>query len=194
MKARPGLTLIELMLAGAILGMLAFGSIWGIMHISRFVERRGELMAADGFCWDVAWAIFNSDYDLLNAYMVNEVPEEGKLARPEFGPAYLEIKGVLRKKNTGNWTSNYDFLSQLPAYEANPPVCYIILSNRCESGMFRDDEGVFINVNLEWGPKGQRRFLMPRPETTKDDIDGHRVFNHSVSLFRSKLSRSPFKE
>lgn len=189
MKARAGLTLIELMLAGAILGMIAFGAIWGVMHIVTLVERRGELLAADGYCWDVAWAIFNYDYDVLNAYMVNN------MSRPENGPAYLEIKGTLRRKNTGNWTSDYDFLSHLPAFDSNPPVCYITLSNRYERGEFRDDEGVFISVNLEWGPEGQRRYLMPRSGVTaQEDVDAYRVFNHPVTLFKSKLSRSPLKE
>lgn len=180
MKARPGLTLIELMLAGVILGMLAFGAIWGMMHIVNFVERRGELLAADGYCWDVAWAIFNCDYDKLTATIVNGDP-----ARPDVGPAYYEIRGTLRKRNTGNWDSDYDFLSHLPAFDENPPVCYIILSNRYDLAAGYDDSGIYISVNLEWGPKGKRRYLMPRPETTQADIDGHRVFNHPITLFRS---------
>lgn len=213
MKARPGLTLIELMLAGAILGMLAFGAIWGMMHIVNFVERRGELLAADGYCWDVAWAIFNCDYNSfcgdggilklseedLNAYQTLGI-DCPYPARPLVGPAYLEIKGTLRKKNTGNWDSDYDFLSHLPAFEENPPVCYIILSNRYDAVNFPDkngydeDGGLYISVNLEWGPRGQRRYLMPRPETTQDDIEKNRVFNHPITLFRSKYRRSPLKQ
>lgn len=188
---RNGFTFIELLLAGFILSTLSFGAIYGITRVSGFVDRRSELLAADGFCWDVAWTLFN-DYRGLKYFMDGAQNEDSGLPaypRPE-GVTSFQIKGEVEPQGEGE--KEFDFLSHL-RYPDSPPVCTIILSNRYDSVTMEPDEsGIYISVNLEWGPPNLRRMLVRTPETSEADVDGGRVivFDHPVTLFCSKFERS----
>lgn len=184
-KARSGLTFIELLLAGFILSTVAFGAISGMLHVSRFVDRRAELLAADGFCWDVAWALFN-DYRMLKWYMDGAPSENtGELAYPRSDVANcFEIKGTISPED--GMGAQYDFLSHLQ-YPGSPPVCYITLSNRVDAvtKFPIKDGGIYVSVNLEWGPANARRILVRRADTPDDAY----VFDHPITVFRSPYSR-----
>lgn len=209
---RGGFTLVELLLGGAILATISFGALIGMMRISDFVDKRGELMAADGFCWDLAWKLFNDDWSNAESIArrlmsmtaedvaeleAKEPPETWDYpVRPAGGARYLEVKGVVEPARTGLNATDYEFLSHLQfpsgpgADDEGRPVCYITLSNRWDaaSGVYGED-GVYISVNLEWGPPNDRRILMPRP-----GMDGSRVrhvFNHPVCVYRNYLLRRP---
>ena len=171
---RRGFTFVELLLAGGILGLVAFGAIIGIIRISGFVEQRAELMAADGYCWDVAWKLFNEDYDNLKFYVDNAHAANARVC---------EVKGRVLPK--GQRSSNYEFLSHLQ-FPDSPPVCYVTLSNAYDTAGKAVD-GICIGVNLEWGPVGSRRILMRRSDTASGTV----VFNHPVEVFRSNLPRIP---
>lgn len=197
---RAGFTLIELLLGGAILATISFGALVGVIRISDFVDKRGEMMAADGFCWDLAWKLFNDDAEAIRALMTTTAEEVTAMAeedppeewpypgRPSGAPQYLEITGEVLPAGSADRQDggNYDFLSHLQ-YPGSPPKCFITLSNRWDSanGVY-DESGVFISVNLEWGPAGERRVLMPY-----EGMDARRVkhvFNHPVSVYRSFVS------
>jgi len=170
---RRGFTLIELVIAGAIIGVAAFAAVVGVVHITGFVEKRGELMAADGYCWDVAWKLFNEDYATLQS-LINQATEKRL--------DYYEIWGKVLPATQQKYApvdKTCDFLSHLQ-YPGSPPVCYVTLSNRVDS-----TEGLFIGVNLEWGPAGQRRIMVRRASNAAEEVFGP----HPIEVFRSNLSR-----
>ena len=182
MKARGGFTLVELLLAGAILATISVGALIGMIRLSNFVDKRGELMAADGFCWDLAWNLFNNykgDFG-IKSYVKGEVDP---YLRPEGGNAYFEISGPVLHDNE---TDGHGFLNFLI-----DPYCYIILSNRYDSARadwadngFYDPDGVYISVNLAWGPPGHRSILMRRA-----DVDAEHVYDHPITLFCGEFSQ-----
>ncbi len=151
-----------------------------LTSINKLVSNRSDLMAADGYCWDVAWALFNSDYDELRE-IVDQASSNGCHACEITGrvlPTELQTVGAGR----------YEFLSHLQ-FDGSPPVCYITLSNACNRvGQEDSESGICIGVNLEWGPANRRSILMPRPGL----VDSHvqTVYNHPVEVFRSNLSRT----
>lgn len=175
MKSRGGFTLLELLLAGAILATISFGALIGTLRISKMVNDRSEMMAADGYCWDVAWALFNADYTQLS-----ELVERAKT----LGCRGCEISGnVWHPGNLNPERPEYRFLSHLQS-----PVCYVTLSNAVDTAGAEVQGGVCISVNLEWGPPDQRSILMPR---ANHDISSFKtVYNHPVQVFKSSYSRS----
>ena len=65
MKARPGkrgVTLIEVMLAGAILTLLSLALFNGISVAARIAHENAELLSAEAVVWDAVWKRFNEDY------------------------------------------------------------------------------------------------------------------------------------
>ena len=175
MKARGGFTLIELLLAGAILATISFGALIGTMRINRLVGERSDLLAADGYCWDVAWTLFNSDYELLRGY-VDLAEEKGCRA--------CEIKGIVWSRNHPNpLRPEYMFLEHL-----ENPVCYITLSNAVDAAGQAVSGGLCIGVNLEWGPADRRSLLVSRPG--RPDDPATTVYHHPVQLFKSQFSRA----
>ena len=65
MKARPGkrgVTLIEMMLAGAILTLLSLALFNGISVAARIAHENAELLSAEAVVWDAVWKRFNEDY------------------------------------------------------------------------------------------------------------------------------------
>ena len=175
MKARSGFTLVELLLAGAILATISFGALVGTIRISKIVNDRSELMAADGYCWDVAWALFNTDYEQLRGPLDQAVV---------MGCRGCEISGnVWHSGNPNPERPEYKFLSQLLS-----PVCFVTVSNALDSAGKEVENGLCISVNLEWGPQGRRSILMPRPNQDKSGIET--VYDHPVQVFKSSISRS----
>ena len=182
MKARGGFTLIELLLAGAILATISLGALIGTLRINKIIGDRSDLMAADGYCWDVAWSLFNSDYDDLQRY-ITKAEDKGCRA--------LEITGrVAPAKFQQQGARRYEFLSHLQYGDtaAGWPTCYIILSNALDSAGQKVEDGICISVNLEWGPEGHRSIMMPRPGV--DMTSMKTVYDHPVSIFKSKFSRT----
>lgn len=64
---RKGMTLIEVMVAGAILTLLSIAFFEGISLASRLAHENAELMQAESVAWDAVWMTFNEDYDDLLA-------------------------------------------------------------------------------------------------------------------------------
>lgn len=192
MKAHSGLTFVELLLAGFILSTVAFGAISGMLHIADFVDKRSEMLAAEEYCWDLAWVLFYND-DTLKYYLEGAKDENsGMPAYPEIvdRPSYFEVRGEVRPAAASS--KEGDFLAHLRT-PACPPICTIVFSNRYDSACQPDKEhGIYIDINLEWGPPNRRRMLVRTPETSDEDIESGRaiVFNHPIRLFRSNSVRS----
>ena len=184
---RGGFTFTELLLAGVILATISFGALIGITRLSGFIDRRGEVMAADGYCWDVAWKLFNEEMSGDNLALQALVDEaEAK------GLNYYEIEGEVLP--AAEWAAkrgiaidkSCDFLAHLQ-YPGSPPICYVTLSNRHDRATGGwDKSGVFIGVNLEWGSKGFRRILRRRAGNSAETCFG----DQQIEVFRSVLPRT----
>lgn len=176
MKARGGFTLVELLLAGAILATISFGALIGTLRINQFVGDRSELLAADGYCWDVAWKLLNYDYDRLKEATLDAAAENGCRG--------CEISGYVWHRNhlPPDGRGEYTFLPQLES-----PICYVTFSNAVDSAGKEIDGGMCISVNLEWGPPGRRSILMPRRGVNMSAMKT--VYDHPVQVFKSHISR-----
>ena len=174
MKTRGGFTLVELLLAGAILATISFGALIGTMRIQKLISQRSELMMADGFCWDVAWKLFNDDYGSLKLFTQDLTN----------GVTCRVIRGRVLPKELQTGIGKFEFLSPLQ-FKDSPPVCYITLSNAVdEAGNANPDYGICIGVNLAWGPAEDRSILLPR-----SDVDAKHVYQHDISVLRSNFAR-----
>lgn len=65
MRARPGVTLVEVLLAGAITAVVALSLLEGAIVATKISHENAELLAADSFAFDTAWKWLNKSYDDL---------------------------------------------------------------------------------------------------------------------------------
>jgi len=64
--ARCGFTLVECMLASAILGFIVLALFEGVIVSARVARENAEILAAEAVAWDAAWKVFNEDFALLS--------------------------------------------------------------------------------------------------------------------------------
>ncbi len=62
MKARGGLTLVEVMLAGAIIAISVLALFEGIMVATRIARENADYLTAEAIVWDAVWREFNKDF------------------------------------------------------------------------------------------------------------------------------------
>ena len=133
---KKGFTIIEVMLAGSIILVIALALFEGVMAGARTCHENSELLAADAYAWDVAWKRFNEDFS--QSYKSASLP--------------LVI--------AENLSSN-----AMPVlyYEGSPATCYVTVSNAADR---TDWTGRVIDVNVCWGPANDRRILAPMAGVT----------------------------
>lgn len=61
-RGKSGVTLVEVMLAGAIMTLLALALFNGIAIASRIAHENAETLSAEAIVWDAVWKRFNEDY------------------------------------------------------------------------------------------------------------------------------------
>ena len=65
MNSRRGATLVEVMLAGAIVTLLSLALFEGIAVASRIAHENAELLSAEAVAWDAVWKKFNEEYSTI---------------------------------------------------------------------------------------------------------------------------------
>lgn len=65
MKAKRGVTLVEVMLAGAIISLLSLAMFNGISIAVRIAHENAETLSAEAVVWDAVWKRFNEAYSQL---------------------------------------------------------------------------------------------------------------------------------
>ena len=171
---RGGFTFIELLLAAAVLATISFGALIGVTHLAKFADKQAEILVADGYCWDVIWKLFNQDLSDGTGNAVMDVS-----AFTENGQPTITMEYEVEER-------------ALPAlYRADAkPVCYVTISNALTSAREVDTHGLFLSVNLEWGPRNARSILTPR----RGMAAGTTVYDHPIRVYRSFLNRQESKE
>ena len=93
---RKGFTLLECMLAGSLLCLLAVAFLKGIAVTSRVAHENAQVLAADGIVWDAIWKKFNEDYDSLRVKAAADEEELSESAAPELyvegSPPVLSVR------------------------------------------------------------------------------------------------------
>lgn len=70
-----GVTLVEIMVAGAIFSLLATVLFQGAALAARLAQENAEFLAADAFAFDLAWKRFHEDYSKLKALQGRTIDE-----------------------------------------------------------------------------------------------------------------------
>lgn len=85
-RNRTGVTLVEAMIASAVLLLVSLSLFEGLIVSARIAKENSEYLAADAYAFDIAWRVFNENYATLTAgtsisadIRTNEVPV---LSRP----------------------------------------------------------------------------------------------------------------
>ena len=129
-KSKRGVTLVEVMLAGALTVLLVVALMQGIIISVDICRENSELLAAEAYAWDTAWKWLNKKDENLNGS-----------SEPQYYPdangsliASNECPVIYREASVGS------------------PRCYVCVSS-CGDGV------KCIDVNVEWGATGKRYCL-----------------------------------
>ncbi|MBR3958055.1 MAG: hypothetical protein IKJ89_09415, partial [Kiritimatiellae bacterium] len=83
MKARRGVTLVEVMLAGSIAVLFTLSLMEGLIVAAKISNENSQLLAADAYAWDTAWKWFNKKYDDLATSNANGIIYQGTVSSNE---------------------------------------------------------------------------------------------------------------
>lgn len=64
---RAGITLVEVMIASAVLLLVSLSLFEGLIVSARIAKENSEYLAADAYAFDIAWRVFNENYTTLTA-------------------------------------------------------------------------------------------------------------------------------
>ncbi len=126
-KARAGVTLLEVMLAGALTAIAVLATLEAFTVAGKVAHENAEALRADNVAFDLLWRKFYGDYDQLRSTVGQTVPE----------------------KNTADDDSPYhsSAFDDPPSYAYREYVTLINANN--------DSDGKLLAVALKYGPDGQ---------------------------------------
>ncbi len=164
MKARPGVTLVEVMLAGSIAVLMTLALMEGLIVAAKISNENSQLLAADAYAWDTAWKWFNKKYDDLSAGGTGGIVYSGLVASNECPTLCRELTGsdarmAVRVRDVSVNRHNV----VVPARE--------------------------IVVDLAWGPASDRKSLNGMFNGAVTGEGSTRSFNHPVSVLKCEIDR-----
>ena len=126
MHAKAGVTLVEVMLAGALTALVSLATLEGFIVAAKIAHENAEVLRADGIAFDLLWRKFYADYDNLPSTVGKAL--ENKQTNSSTSPYY-------RNPSTASITN-------LPSFGYNESVsnCY---------------GGKLLGINLKYGSEGQ---------------------------------------
>ena len=162
MRARAGVTLVEVMLAGAICTLLTLSLLEGVIVATKISHENAQLLAADALAWDTAWKWLNKAYDELSS----ETYDSGE-------------------RNARLILTDADCPPLAAARSGGAPRLIVRVAS--EPAMSRHGLEVAakrIDVNVEWGPAGARKALneLGCAATTA-------TYAHPVSVYKCSIDR-----
>ena len=135
-----GVTLVEVMLAAAILALMVLSLFEGIAVSARIARENAEYLQADAYAFDLAWKRYNESYVALRNWVPNIDSTSSTNA-----PYYTE-------------TIAQDAAPML--YRADSPAkSYTTLQSVRDPNDASVELGILISVDVEWGAEGARRRL-----------------------------------
>ena len=133
-QAKKGVTLIEVMFAGAILALVAVSLFDGIGVASRIAHENAQFLVADAYAHDLAWKRSRESYSALSA--------------------------LLTARNGGTITETLSSNAVPALWRSDaPPVSYTRLSWPRSASGAEEKIAVVIDVDVEWGARTRRHRL-----------------------------------
>lgn len=132
---RRGVTLVEVMLAGAILSLLALSLFEGIGVANRITVENAEYLAADAVAFDLAY----------------------KRSREEFG-ALQKLCASLNNAELIELISS----NACPVLCRQVPVALTRVEYARDASGTLDPNALLLSVDVSWGPENNRRLLSSR--------------------------------
>jgi hypothetical protein len=166
MKARRGVTLVEVMLAGSIAVLLTLACLEGVVVATGIAHENAQLLAAEAYAWDTAWRWLNKPYDdLNNSTTAKFYPDAGYSV-----VSSNDCPMLCRELNGGA--------------DARLYVRVALLSGSSSPSRHGSSQVVKrIDVNVEWGPASSRRRLNSVGTTSG------RSFSVPVSVYKGPFER-----
>ena len=162
MRARRGMTLIEVMLAGAITVLFTLSLMEALVVAAKISNENSQLLAADAYAWDTAWKWFNKKFDDLDGTTGGDV---------KFGNMSSNECPVLCSAQTGG-VAQWAVKSSL-----------VTMSRHGKS----DIKAKLIEVNVAWGPNSDRKSLNGM-FGNKIQV-GTKNYSHPVSIYKCEIDR-----
>jgi prepilin-type N-terminal cleavage/methylation domain-containing protein len=136
MKASRGFTLVETMVACAVLSLAVLALFEGLTLAARLSRENAELLQAESVAWDAVWAAFNEDYDAL-------------LSECRRGAGGVSVRTVALSDEAAPLLSRYDAAPTLSVTLTKTDVAV-------DSG---EKSFVAVEGDVTWGPVSGRRSL-----------------------------------
>jgi hypothetical protein len=165
MKARRGVALVEVMLAGSIAVLLTLACLEGVIVATGLAHESAQLLAAEAYAWDTAWRWLNKPYDELNnSATAKFYPDAG------YSVVSSNECPMLCKELNGGADAKLYVRVQLLSGSAAP--------------VRHGDSAVVkrIDVDVEWGPLKSRRRLNSLSTSGKS-------FSIPVSVYKCQIDR-----
>ena len=159
-KSKAGVTLLEVLLAGALVSIVVLAMLEGFTTAARICHENAEVLRADNIAFDLLWRKFHQNYE-------DQLQQTENKADPPF---------------TGTGTTQYQTSDATSPYRAaahtfrtwptyadhnqQVPYRYKEIVGRAENGR----GGKWLSVQLQYGPSYSQ--------------------THSLSLFRCEISRA----
>ncbi len=165
-NAKRGVTLIEVMLASSIILFIVMVFFEGIVTMARISKENSELLAADAFAFDLAWCVYNQDYEESK---VNNITRGIKVTH----------KGI--NDLNANWGGTEGW-KDIPTTADGQSLVPLLVQNGWGTPQYRIEvatsenvkKGKLIQVDVRWGPESARRSISQ---------------THPVRIFRANIAR-----
>ena len=134
-KASRGVTLIEVMLAAAILALMVLSLFEGIAVSARIARENAEYLQADAYAFDLAWKRYNESYGALRNFVSAASPERtvDENITEEAAPLLYHAEA--------------------------PAVSHTTITRIPDPSDASVELGILISVDVEWDSSGVRRRL-----------------------------------
>lgn len=160
-RSKRGVTLIEVLLAGAITALVIVCVMQGVIVSVGICRENSELLAAEAYAWDTAWKWLNKKDEELNA---SATPQYYPSA-DGFNIASNECPVIYRSAAMGS------------------PKCYVCVSGVTLASGDQSNLVKRIDVNVEWGATGSRYCL------NRIGSAAAKTYNVPVTVYKCPIDR-----
>ena len=162
MRAKKGMTLVEVMLAGAITVLFTLSLMEALIVSAKISNENAQLLAADAYAWDMAWKWFNKKYDDLTTTDANGIIYQGTITSNECPTLCRALTGADAKVGIR--------------------VRTVTVNRHSVETTARQ-----IDVDMAWGPASDRKSLKGMFNGVVEG--GTKSYSHPVSIFKSSIDR-----
>ncbi|MCR5839255.1 MAG: hypothetical protein K6G94_06435 [Kiritimatiellae bacterium] len=162
MKARRGVTLVEVMLAGSIAVLFTLSLMEGLIVAAKISNENSQLLAADAYAWDTAWKWFNKKYDDLATSNANGIIYQGTVSSNECPMICRQLVGSDAKVGVRVRTVT-------------------VIRHSIETVARQ------IEVDVAWGPTSERKSLNGMFNGAVES--GTKSYSHPISIYKCSIDR-----